>query len=83
MNEAKPNKCAPGRANYVCLAGSQIVAAALWQAAREKEGSEREREQHKQATCSLQLHNKSNLINWGQSARTSIGAGRIWAQVAY
>lgn len=46
VNEAEPNKCAgsgsgSGRANYVCLpawlAVSQIVATALWQAAREGE----------------------------------------------
>lgn len=56
VNEAEPNKCAgsgcgSGRANYVCLpawlAVSQIVATALWQAARE---GEREREQDLQFT---------------------------------
>lgn len=77
-SEAKQMRSWPGQL-CVCLAVSQIVAA-------EREGAkwERQRESARgQATCSLQLHNKSNLINWGQSARTSIGAGRTWAQVAY
>lgn len=69
---SQTNVLGPGRPNYVCLAVSQIVAAALWQQREsEREGSS------VSETCSLQLHNKSNLINWGQSARLSTSIGVV------